>query len=142
MVSGKDKGERYFYPKLTITKDGKSSAVLSGKDRKTLKSLVKKANKALKKKNARCKFTVNKRSLTDDVLSVKVQMKNGAIKLKKKKIAKVNYVKLKISDENTITLKNGKDCKITLIDAASGLVKVEAKKNSNFTGSVTLYVEL
>ncbi len=68
-------------------------------------------------------------------------MKNGAIKLKKKKIAKVNYVKLKIYDENTITLKNGKDCKITLIDAASNLVKVEAKKNSNFTGSVTLYVE-
>ena len=58
----------------------------------------------------------------------------------KKNIAKVNYIKLKISDNDTLTLKNGKDCKITLIDAESGLVKVEAKKNKNFTGSVTMYV--
>ena len=140
-VSGKNKGNRYFYPKLTVTSAGKSSAVLSSKDKKTLKSRVKKANKALKK-SGKCKFTVNKRSLTDGTLSVKVQMKNGVIKKNRKKgIAKVNYVKLKISDTETLTLKNGKDCKVTLIDAESCLVKVEAKKNSNFTGSVTLYVD-
>ncbi|MCR4584518.1 MAG: Ig-like domain-containing protein, partial [Lachnospiraceae bacterium] len=142
VVSGKDKGERYFYPKLSLTSTGKSSAVLSNKDRKTLSSVIKKANKALKKSSARCKFTINKRSLTAGVLSVGVQMKDGAIKLNKKKnIAKVKYVKLKISDKESITLKNGKDCKITLIDAKSGLVKVEAKKNTNFTGAVTLYVD-
>ncbi|MCR5685372.1 MAG: hypothetical protein K6G81_08135, partial [Lachnospiraceae bacterium] len=84
------------------------------------------------------------RSLTDGVLSVKVQMKNDAIKTKKGKVSKVKSIKLEIPDPSdatkTITVKvPAKNYKIEVVDAKAGLVRVKGLKN--FTGSVTVYVE-
>ncbi len=142
--SNKNAGGReaaYFKAKVTINKKAKKS--LSKEDYKILKKKVAAVNKELKKN--KYKFTINRRSVTDGTLIVKVQMKKGVIKTKKGgKVSKVKSIKLVTTDPfdatKTITVTvPAKNYKIEVIDAKAGLVRVTGKKN--FTGSTTVYVK-
>ena len=140
VVSKKTAGSVTFYPQVKIAKDAKK--YLSTAEYKKLQAEMKAINKELKKN--KCSFTINKRSVTDGTLVIKVQKtKKGVVKTNKKgKIAKVKSIKLKTKDEtgNDITISlSSKDYSIELLDAASGLVKITGKKN--FTGSITTYVQ-
>ena len=137
------KDSAYFTAKITIDKKAKRS--LSAKDYKALQKKVKAVNKELAKKNERYCFTINKRSVTDGQLVVKVtKNSDGSIKTKKNgSIYKVSSIELAVqdpADQTKITTIKipAKNYKIDLIDANYGLVRVTGLKN--FTGSATVYV--
>ncbi|MCR5178184.1 MAG: Ig-like domain-containing protein [Lachnospiraceae bacterium] len=140
VCKNKAAGEATFYAKIEIAKD--ASKYLSKSEFNKLKKEVKAINKKLKAE--KCSFTINKRSVTDGTLLVKVaKTGKGAVKTKKGgNIDKVNSVKLKTKNaagkDITISLSK-KDYDIELVDAASGLVRVTGK--NSFTGSITVYVQ-
>ena len=138
------KSKPTVYARIKVSKDAKKA--LSREDYKSLKKLVKKLNRELKKNQ--CNYRINQRSVT--ACEVKVVAKHGAdgkIIVKNGKISGVKKVSVSIDvkdpktgeiTKNTFKLSK-KEYSISDPDPETGTVRLTGKRN--FTGTVTVKVE-
>ena len=138
------KSKPTVYARIKVSKDAKKA--LSREDYKSLKKLVKKLNRELKKNQFN--YRINQRSVT--ACEIKVVAKHGAdgkIIVKNGKISGVKKVSVSIDvkdpktgeiTKNTFKLSK-KDYSISDPDPENGTVRLTGKRN--FTGTVTVKVE-
>ena len=132
----KDAGEAKFYARLSVKKVAKN--YLNKDEISKLKKVVAAANKELKKKDKRIKYTINPASLADmsSIELVAKTNKDGSFSIKDGSLKKIKAlrVKFKATDEKSVKV-SGK-LYFTSNAKEDGTVKINGKKN--FTGCVTV----
>ncbi len=138
------KSKPTVYARIKVSKDAKKA--LSREDYKSLKKLVKKLNRELKKNPFN--YRINQRSVTACEVKVvakhgadgKIIVKNGKISGVKKVIVSIDVKDPKTGEitKNTFKLSK-KEYSISDPDPENGTVRLTGKRN--FTGTVTVKVE-
>ncbi len=132
----KDAGEAKFYAKLSVKKGANN--VLNKTELSSIKKVVAAANKELKKKDNRIKYTINPVSLAD-MSSVEVVAKtnsDGSFKIKDGSLSKIKSVKVKFKATDEKLVKLTAKMYFTSNAKEDGTVKINGKKN--YTGCVTV----
>ena len=123
----------FFYPKLTVLSKG-----LSKTKQRAMEEAVSMANERLAADP--CRFTINRRSLLDGTVKVKVEKtKKGKIRTVEDEIKKVKSIKFTFSDTGKTIRLNTSEVSLRLLDPTVGSVKVYAE-GENYSGAVTVFV--
>nr|MCR4586737.1 Ig-like domain-containing protein [Lachnospiraceae bacterium] len=132
----KDAGQASFYAKLSVKKTAKN--YMEKSEIAVLKKVVAAANKELKKKANRIKYTINPASLADmsSIELVAKTNKDGSFSIKDGSLKKIKALRVKFKATDEKSVKVSSKLYFTSNAKEDGTVKLNGKKN--FTGCVTV----